>query len=395
MKKKRGILFFILAFVLLFNLDILAAWLGIKKGNDILDLSMDIPETGIEKEKQSLVLVNNLPSIDLIGKLSFNKDSTTNEVLPGVKETVKDVTPADKPSIQDRKSDSPTPKSSASTGKSSSTSNALDKKKDELLRKIREQSSSNGNTSEDKKIVNENKSTNRQTNDIVQSNFLSTIMFSEFKPASVQFFSDPLPEEDPGYKIVRGINKGTIIPGYLEVGAVSSSTFCPAIVRVTEDVYYDNRVYIPAGSIFFGEAKADYSVRKLFFDLNTLIIGDREVKVKAHLFQKDGNAGFCSEIIDIAKEKRWQSFLLNISAGILNHAKDKKYLRDGYGYIYETEANTPKNTLIEGVQQGVTDLSNRLIEDAYRYNIIIAVNPMEVNIMVDEKIPIDWLVRKF
>jgi len=62
--------------------------------------------------------------------------------------------------------------------------------------------------------------------------------------------------------------------------------------------------------------------------------------------------------------------------------------------VYSVEADTPKNTVIDGAQQGIATLSNRLLADAEKFDIIIYVYPMHVNIMIDEKIPIQRLSAK-
>lgn len=391
-KKRRLFLFIILTFICFFSIDLFAKF-GFVKPNDILNISMDIPEQKEEDKNISLVLSNTISSVNLLDHFNKNKQKTSAENTPNNNTKNEPLPVAPPPAKVETKNTASNANKTSSKPETPSTK-TLDQKKEEILNRIKEQNASNQKPENVSPSIRDIGASHNPVYTVQTSNVISTTLYSGFKPASVNFFSEPLPEEDPGYSIVKGINKGTIIPGYLEVGVVSSSTFCPAIVRVTEDVYYDNKVYIPAGSIFYGEAITDYKTRLIFFDLNTLITGDREVSVKAHLFQKDGSAGFCSEILDLSKKSMWQSFILNVSAGLMNHAKDKSRIYDSYGNVYSVEADTPKNTVIDGAQQGIATLSNRLLADAEKFDIIIYVYPMHVNIMIDEKIPIQRLSAK-
>ena len=379
-KKKKVLVFILLLLVCLFNLDIFAAWFNFTKDDNILNISMDIPEKEEEKE-EPLRLASVVPNVNLIEIV--NKPAAAGPGREDPPAPVKEEK-LDKPVVakQERKVEATAPKSAK----------ALDQKKQEVLNKIRNHESGEEKAAAGSPTTEVNIPARKSYS--VQSNVIQTTFQTDFKPITVNIFSEPLPEDDPGYKVSSGINKGTVIKGHLDVGVVSSSTFCPAIVTVIEDVYYDNKVYIPEGSVFYGEAITDYSVRLVFINLNTLIIGDREVTVKAHLFQNNGGAGFCSEIIDLSRKGMWQSFILGVSSGLMGHTKDINVVYDAYGNARVLEANTAKNTVIDGVQQGTVTLADRLMADAARYNIIISVHPMKVNILVDEKIPINRLAGK-
>lgn len=201
--------------------------------------------------------------------------------------------------------------------------------------------------------------------------------------------SNNFPLEDPGFSVVKGINAGTLIPAKLMVGLISSESRSPALVLVTEDVLYDNEVYIPKGSYFLGYGTADYGVRQIFVTLEKLVINDREINVNAHLVKSDGTPGFQSKYIDLTMEKFWPTFLLNFSMGILNSFKDTTYIVSDTGLPVQYYENTIKNQLIDGTITGATSWTDILMQDARKYNAIITVDPgIEAKVFLNEKIPL-------
>lgn len=197
-------------------------------------------------------------------------------------------------------------------------------------------------------------------------------------------------EEDPGFSVKKGIKAGSLISARLEVGLISSEGRSPALVLVTEEIQYEDKVYIPKGSYFLGYGTADYGVRQIFVTLEKLVIGDREIDVTAHLVKGDGTPGFQSEYIDLTMKKFWPSFLLNFSTGILNAFKDTTYIVSDTGLPQQYYENTVKNRLIDGTTEGATSWSDVLMQDARKYEAIITVDPgIECQVFLDEKIPID------
>src|SRR5690554_1417030 len=201
-------------------------------------------------------------------------------------------------------------------------------------------------------------------------------------------------EIDPGYRIKNGINKGTLIPAKLEVGLISSTRETPALVRITNNITYNKQLLIPEGAIMTGVGLADFNARQIFIDLDTLIIGSREVDIKAHMVKNDGTAGFVSEYRDLKKESFWQTFLLNFVGAIGSNFKDKLYIADDKGIQQPVEADSVKNELIDRTQAGIEGWTNELMADAQKHQAIITVNAgCEGFIFIDEKITLEKLTE--
>lgn len=193
----------------------------------------------------------------------------------------------------------------------------------------------------------------------------------------------------PGYKVKRGIKSGTLIPAELQVGLVSSEARSPALVKVTQDIKYQGDTYIPQGSLFLGYAEADYGVRQMFVTLEKLIIGDREIDVKAHLVKENGTPGFASEYIDLTMEKFWPTFLMDFAAGILQSFKDVTYVITDQGLPQKYYRDTLKNKAIDGTTEGITKWTDRLMSDAEKHEAIIIVDPgVKAKVFIDEKVPV-------
>ena len=94
---------------------------------------------------------------------------------------------------------------------------------------------------------------------------------------------------------------------------VNIALFCKDYNARTAD---KGDLVIPKGSVFTGKGRADYGVRKIFINLDTLIIGDKEIDIKAHFVKEDGTQGFRSEYIDLSKENFWSDFLLGFVGDI-------------------------------------------------------------------------------
>ena len=195
---------------------------------------------------------------------------------------------------------------------------------------------------------------------------------------------------EPGFRELAGINRGTLIPCKLEVGLISSSEKTPALVRVTKDISYQGKIVIPKGSIFTGYGLSDYGVRQIFVNLDKLIIGDREIDVKAHMVKGDGTPGFCSEYRDLKMEKFWPTFLLNFVGSIGTAFKDVVYIKDDSGLVQPVEAPGLKNELIDKTQQGIGGWSDELMNDAERFQAIMTVHAgYNGFVFINEKIGLD------
>lgn len=195
---------------------------------------------------------------------------------------------------------------------------------------------------------------------------------------------------EPGFRELAGINRGTLIPCKLEVGLISSSEKTPALVRVTKDISYQGKIVIPKGSIFTGYGLSDYGVRQIFVNLDKLIIGDREIDVKAHMVKGDGTPGFCSEYRDLKMEKFWPTFLLNFVGSIGTAFKDVVYIKDDSGLVQSVEAPGLKNELIDKTQQGIGGWSDELMNDAERFQAIMIVHAgYKGFVFINEKIGLD------
>lgn len=202
------------------------------------------------------------------------------------------------------------------------------------------------------------------------------------------------PEKNPGYRIKDGINKGSLIPARLEVGLISSTRKTPVLLRITKNINYENELIIPKGSLMTGVALADFNARQIFIDLDTLIIKNKEIDIKAHMVKKDGTPGFVSEYRDLTKEGFWQSFLLGFVGLIGNGFKDKLYIEDDQGIVQPIEADSLKNDLIENTQDGINEFSNEAMAAAKKHNAIITVEAGEEGfVFIDDKITIDKLKK--
>ena len=192
-------------------------------------------------------------------------------------------------------------------------------------------------------------------------------------------------------KEMKGISKGSLIPAKNKLGLISSEEGSPVIVEVTKNIEYKGDLVIPKGSVFTGKGRADYGVRKIFINLNTLIIGDKEIDIKAHFVKEDGTQGFRSEYIDLSKENFWSDFLLGFVGDITGALKDVTYIDSGQ----PVEKNTVKNKMVDNTQKGIDNYRKQVESDAEKHQAIIKVNPnVKGYVFIDEKIPLKYLTEK-
>lgn len=198
---------------------------------------------------------------------------------------------------------------------------------------------------------------------------------------------------ESGIRYTNGIPAGNLYNGLLVTGAVSSKEKCPVIVQLKEDILIRNKVVIPKDTRLIGYAITDYNTRQIYFDINRLILNDREIKVKASLVNKDGTPGFCSKYIDKTNEVFWKTIALNFVSTMLQSFKDITYFVTDQGIPVKTYDDTTLNTVIDASSAGLISFSEQIMRDAQAMGAIILVNPnIEVKIMLEEYIPIEKLM---
>ena len=198
-------------------------------------------------------------------------------------------------------------------------------------------------------------------------------------------------KKEKQYNDRKGITKGTLLPAKLQLGLVSSSEESPVIVKVTKNIKYEGNIIIPKGSVFTGYGVSDYGVRKIFIKLDTLIIENREINVKAHLVKEDGQPGFISEYRDLSMENFWPSLLMSFVGDIAGSLKDTTYIESGQ----PVEKNTVKNKMVNKTQQGINNWTDQIKSDAERNQAIMTVNAgIKGYIFIDEKIPLSLFNSK-
>lgn len=224
----------------------------------------------------------------------------------------------------------------------------------------------------------------------------SAIVVDNFVARNEPLIVDNGDKLKPGLLIGDGINPGSLINGILKTGAISSAEACPILVTLTEDIKYKDKVLIPKGTNLMGSGVTDYGARKIFMNLNKLILNNREIEIKAHLVNNNGVAGFCSKYVDKSMQRFWPVFLLNFSSGVLQAFKDVSYFTTGTGVPTKIYDDSSKNAAIDGISSGVTEWSNLLMQDAQSQGAIIVVNPnLKVKIFIDEKILLSKFTRKY
>lgn len=224
----------------------------------------------------------------------------------------------------------------------------------------------------------------------------SKVIIDNYYTSNNPLVLDQSEKEENTVSLGYGINAGTIIKAKLLTGAVSSAQKCPVLIRTLEDVIYKDEILIPSGTEIMGYGETDFNVRKIFINLDKIILGNREIKINAHLMDKDGNPGFCSKYIDKSMEKFLPTFLMNFVAGLSNAFKDVTYVVSDDGIPVRIEDINLKNVSIDGVQSGVYEWSNKILSDAQRIGAIIIVDAnLDAQIFIDQKIPYEDFKRRF
>lgn len=252
----------------------------------------------------------------------------------------------------------------------------------------------NSNTSDNNPYSNNPYSSNPIQRDGLAGN--SSVIVDNFTSRNDPVLINSNGKISPGFTVGEGINAGTTISGLLKTGCISSTEPCPVLIVTNEDIKYKNKIIIPKNTNLIGSGISDYGARKIFINVNRLVLGNREIEVKAHLVNDNGVAGFCSKYIDKAMQRFWPVFALNFSAGVLQAFKDVSYYTNGTSTPVKVYDDNMKNSAIDGVTNGVTQWSDILMRDAQAQGAIIIVNPkIKVQIFIDEKILLQKFKDKF
>jgi len=234
--------------------------------------------------------------------------------------------------------------------------------------------------------------------DIFEDIIGSPICMSDNTSISIPSFfnnehEDNIVEEK--YRVYEGLSKGLLIPVKLDIGMISTTAQCPIRAIVTHDIALKGQILIPKGSIFSGYGVPDYGVRLIFGQIDTLVIGDREIDVNAHLVKDDGTPGFCSEYRDLEMEKFWPTIAMNFVTDLTSVFKDKKVVVDNYGNAQEVEEVSVKNEMIEKSQSAMDRWTDQVLQDARDHKAIISVNAgLHAFIFIDEKIPVEFFINE-
>lgn len=222
----------------------------------------------------------------------------------------------------------------------------------------------------------------------------ATFLVSNYEVGQTNMILNRKIEEEKPFADQKGINAGTLIPARLEVGLVSSNEKTPAIVRVMEDMTYKGEVLIPKGSLFKGVGTADYNVRQIFVELDTLILADREIKIKAHMIKDDGTPGFMSDYIDKEMENYFPNLLMRIAGGIGKSLKSNSYVYDQQGRKVAVEEGNLTNDMLDSSADSLNEFADKREQDAQAQKAIISVNAgIKGFVFIDEKIPLEYFKK--
>lgn len=220
----------------------------------------------------------------------------------------------------------------------------------------------------------------------------SNLFINNFTAPNNAFIVNSGDPYNSGYSITNGINAGQLFNGVLVTGAVSSKDKHLVVVHLKEDIMYNGKTIIPEGSKLLGYAVADFNTRQIYFDINRLVLNDREVQIKASLVNRDGTPGFCSKYIDKTKEKFWQTFALDFAAAMLQSYKDISYYIGENGIPVKSYDDTSLNSAIDAGSSGLIRFSDKIMADAQAMGGIILVDPhIDVKIMLEENINLEKL----
>lgn len=223
----------------------------------------------------------------------------------------------------------------------------------------------------------------------------SKIVINNFKSNNNPIVQGSNTKLNPGFINAKGVPTGTMLTGKLITGCVSSTKPSPIVVELQEDFIYENKVLIPQGTKLVGEGETDYQARKIFLNLDRLVINNREIEIKAHLLDEDDNPGFCDKYVNLIMRKFWPIATLNFISGYCQSLKDVSYYTSTTtGVPTKIYDDTPRNAVADGLSQSVSEWSQLLMNDASSQNAIILVYKQDVKIFIDDKILLDKFTRR-
>ena len=218
----------------------------------------------------------------------------------------------------------------------------------------------------------------------------SGFIVNNYKPVETNYIMNSGEIYKKGYLLTNGVTAGQLFNGVLITGAVSSKSKCPVIVKLIEDIMVKDKIVIPRESRLTGYAIADFNTRQIYFDVDRLILQNREVSIKASLVNQDGTPGFCSKYIDKSNQQFWKTFALDFLSSLIQSYKDITYFVSDKGIPVKSYDDTSLNKAIDASSEGLTNFANRIMADAQAMGAIILVDPnIEVKIMIEENIPLE------
>lgn len=191
-----------------------------------------------------------------------------------------------------------------------------------------------------------------------------------------------------------GISAGTVVRAELLTGIISGDSV-PVVVAVREDVIFGGTVAIPAGSTFIGTAQANYDSRRLFVNLNRLVIGNTELPAKGQILDARGRSGLCDRYVDAGAQQLWPAFFAGL-LGEFGRAFSSRTAGTGLSG-QKTNVTIPDQVqiaVLAGTGSGLDAVSQMLVERAKQAKAVILAYPGQtVSIVIDEMIPLERLLQ--
>ena len=187
-----------------------------------------------------------------------------------------------------------------------------------------------------------------------------------------------------------GLPAGTIIPCEILTGIISGDTL-PVIFYVTKDVLYNQAVVIPKGSLFLGTAEANFASRRIFVTIERLIIGNAEIKVTGQVQDGAGRAGLMDRYVDNSTGTLIAGFFTGLLSEFGKAFSAKSSLVQIGG---DSSADAAKGAFLSGTSSGLDSVATTLAEKAAAQKAVMIAYPNKnVRIMMEQKIPLEWLLK--
>ena len=188
-----------------------------------------------------------------------------------------------------------------------------------------------------------------------------------------------------------GLPAGTIIPCEILTGIISGDSL-PVIFYVTKDVLYNQAVVIPKGSLFLGTAEANFASRRIFVTIERLIIGNAEIKVTGQVQDGAGRAGLMDRYVDNSTGTLIAGFFTGLLSEFGKAFSAKSSLVQIGGE--SSPADAAKGAFLSGTSSGLDSVAMTLAEKAAAQKAVMIAYPNKnVRIMMEQKIPLEWLLK--